>query len=57
MFRFSKVPGIYSGSNNNLWYSFDYSLVHFVILSSEHSYTPDSEQVCLNVFQLLIQKA
>jgi hypothetical protein len=43
--RFSKLPGINSGSNTNLWYSFDYNLVHFVMLSSEHNYNANSEQL------------
>jgi len=43
--RFSNRTGVNSGSFSNLYYSFDYSHVHFVSLSSEHDYSKDSKQV------------
>jgi len=44
--RFSNMTGINSGSapNGNLFYSFDYSSIHFVALSSEHEHIPGSTQ-------------
>lgn len=38
-----RMPHQQSGSNTNMWYSFDYSLVHFVSLSTETDYpgSPD----------------
>lgn len=33
-----RMPGIESGSNTTMWFSFDYSYVHFVSISSETDY-------------------
>jgi len=32
------------GGNNNYWYSFDYGLVHFTMMSTEHEYLPNTPQ-------------
>lgn len=29
------MPGLTSGSNTNMWYSFDYANIHFVSISTE----------------------
>jgi predicted phosphohydrolase len=43
--RFSNSSGINSGSNSNLFYSWEYSNVHFIALSTEHNYKVGSEQL------------
>eukprot|EP01080_Neovahlkampfia_damariscottae_P001243 gene1243-11332_t len=43
--RFSKSTGVNSKSNSNLFYSWNYSWVHFISLSTEHSFEKDSEQI------------
>jgi len=42
--RFTPWWGKQSGSNTNLWYSFDYLGIHWVSLSSEHPYNEDTPQ-------------
>lgn|SRR5690554_5438949 len=34
----------YNGGSTNLWYSFDYGIVHCVVMSSEHDFRVDSQQ-------------
>lgn len=42
--RFTNITGVNSGSNTNLFYSWDYSYVHFISLSTEHNFNKGSEQ-------------
>jgi hypothetical protein len=36
--RLDRMPGLESGSNTSMFYSFDYALAHFISLSSETDY-------------------
>jgi len=47
---YQPVPGVETppgadGGNPPYWYSFDYGAAHFVIFSTEHDFTPGSEQL------------
>jgi hypothetical protein len=39
-----QMPSPASGGNKNFWLSFDHSLAHWIFMSTEHDYTPGSEQ-------------
>jgi len=41
--RFSMAGSIQSGTQN-LWYSFDYGNIHFILISTEHDFLPGAEQ-------------
>ncbi|CAF1089387.1 unnamed protein product [Didymodactylos carnosus] len=45
-----RMPGIESGGFSNLWYSFDYGLVHFVIINTETDFpsSPSGRGTLLN---------
>ena len=38
------MPGAQSGGVHNFWWSMNYGNVHFVMMSTEHDYSPNSPQ-------------
>jgi hypothetical protein len=38
------MPGAESGGYHNFWWSLDYGDIHFIMMSTEHDFSPLSEQ-------------